>query len=116
MTLAREIELYKNMEASLKIIWLDGVPGWLSQLNVQLLISARSWSQGPEIQPQVGLHAGPGACLRFSPSSLRPSPTAHALSPCLSLKKIIWLEKEMWSRACVHTWDKAVWGSKAEQV
>lgn len=26
-TVAREIELYKNMEASVKITWLDVVPG-----------------------------------------------------------------------------------------
>lgn len=33
-TVAREIELNKNMEASVKIIWLDGVPGNLSRLSV----------------------------------------------------------------------------------
>lgn len=27
--------------------------------------------------------------------------------------KITWLEKEMWSRACVHTWDKTAEGKQS---
>ena len=34
-----------------------GPPGWLNWLSDQLLVLTRSWSQGHEIEPHVGLHA-----------------------------------------------------------
>ena len=53
------------------------VPGWLSQLSAQLLVSAQvmiSWGGG--IKPHIGLHGQRGVCFRIL--SLCPSP--HFLS------------------------------------
>ena len=62
-----------------------GAPGWLSQLSVQVSISAQvmipgSWDPAPE--PLIGLYPEHGACLRFSLSC---SSLGHTLA--LSLKE-----------------------------
>ena len=62
---------------------LSGVPRWLSWLSICLLLG--SWSQGPEIEPHIGLLAQPGACFSFSAA-----PPPCALS--LSVKKINYLQ------------------------
>jgi len=36
------------------IVRMLGAPGWRSQLSIQLLISAQSWSQGHESEPHIG--------------------------------------------------------------
>ena len=57
-------------------IWkrVTGTPGWLSSLNIWLLIWAQVVVSGHGIEPQVGLWAECGACSRFSLSlSLCPS-------------------------------------------
>ena len=47
------------MGPTLRSLHLGGVPGWLSQLSVRLLVSAQvTISQFPEIKPHVGLCAG----------------------------------------------------------
>lgn len=40
--------------------------GWLSWLNVQLLILAQVIPQGHAIEPSIGLQVGCGVCLRVS--------------------------------------------------
>lgn len=39
----------------------QGIPGWLGQLSIRLLVS----SQGDETQPHIGLCAKWGVCLSF---------------------------------------------------
>ena len=41
-----------------------GVSGWLNQLSICLQL--RSWSQGPEIEPHIGLLTHRGACFSLS--------------------------------------------------
>ena len=67
-----------------KISW--GAPAWLSQLNVQLLISGQvmipgSWDRAPCWAP-CWTH---GACVGFSLSLCLSSPLMLSLSPALSL-------------------------------
>ena len=38
-----------------------GVPGWLSQLSIQLLVSAQVLTSGSWIQPHAELHAKHGS-------------------------------------------------------
>ena len=42
------------------------MPGWHSQLGVQLLVSAQLWSQGLQIKPQFEFHTQCRTCLGFS--------------------------------------------------
>ena len=44
-----------------------GAPGWLSGLSLCLWL--RSWSQGPGIEPRIGLSAQQGACFPLSLSA-----------------------------------------------
>ena len=70
--------------------WLKlcvGASGWHSQLCINSWFQLRSWTQGPEIEPHIGLCAQHGISLGFSLllSLLNPSTLACLLALSLSL-------------------------------
>ena len=53
----------------LEVMCIPGAPGWLRGLS--LCLQLMSWSQGPGIEPRIGLSVQQGACfLRSLPASL----------------------------------------------
>ena len=91
-----------------------GAPGWLSWLNIWLLVLAQVMISSHEIEPRVRLCTGRGVCLGFSLSlslslSLCPSSVgALCLCLCLSL-----LSKKKKKRVGCHgmPWKLSLWGS-----
>ena len=65
---------------------LLGTLGWLSWLSIKSWFWLRSWSQGPEMEPSIRLHAQQRVCSRFSPPCA--PPPVHALSLSLPLSQI----------------------------
>ena len=65
-----------------------GVPGWLSQLSVQLLVSSQVMiSQFCEFKPRVGLCADSAEPAWDSLSPLLSLPLPHSRCLCLSQNK-----------------------------
>ena len=63
----RIIQISMVFLSSLKNCGKIGVPEWLSRLRVHLLFRLRSWSQGHETEPHMGLCIQWGGCLRILP-------------------------------------------------
>ena len=76
---------------TLKIPFIVGAPGWLSQLSIQLLISAQVLISGCKFKPHIGFHARSGAYLIHFWDAW----VAQHLSVCLWLR--VWSRDLRWS-------------------